>query len=99
MATKWVPLKSGGKAIPMRLDFLLTKDDLCRILCYWQREWRRGDGSLPDPPAATVREEIRTMLRYAGWESFYFWNDGVDDDVAKRIWTWAEVTVERVFPQ
>lgn len=101
MASKWVPLKSGGKAVPFRLDFLLTKDDLARILCYWQKNWTGEWRSepLPEMSRAHVELEVRNMLRYTGWESFFFWSDGLKEEDVKVISAWAEKTIDRVFPQ
>lgn len=100
MVSKWVPLKSGGKAVPFRLDFLLTKDDLIRVLCYWQKDWTPQFAEpLPEMTWAYANQEVRNMLRYTGWESFVFWSDGLKEENAKVIWAWAEETIDRVYPQ
>jgi hypothetical protein len=96
-----VPLKDGGKAIPFRMDFLLTREDLIRVLCFWQKDWSSlwsvESQPLPELGKLQVDQTIRNMLRYTGWESFVFWSDGLRDEDVKVIWTWAEKTIERVY--
>src|SRR3954471_9172718 len=97
VASRAVPLKGGGKGIEYRVSYLVTADDLGRILAYWQRDWTSefSDEPLPELTRAQAEWQIRNLLRYAGWESFLFWSDGVSDQDVETIWAWAEKQVAK----
>lgn len=95
---KAVTLTDGQLAIPLRVEYLLTRSEMVILLCYTQKD-RTGDvdGPLPRLSRADVITSIKSTLYTAGTENPGYWSDYTSERDTAAIAAWAEETVERHF--
>lgn len=97
---KTVKLTNGRRAIPVRIEFLLDRDDLAAILAYvyvgdWSEEagdW--NDGVPPKVTKAKFRELIVDTLQHN--TSYPYWADYIGDRTQEAIEKWALAEVDRL---
>lgn len=85
-----------GPAVPLRIEFLMTRLDLVNALA-WEVRDHDLDEPLPVFSPRKVLDVVRDVL-FTNGNQFHYWGDSVlNPDQHKAVEQWAEATVERVF--
>jgi hypothetical protein len=100
MATKAVGFKrangTNGVALPIRIEFLMTRTELADALAYDMKGSQDGE-PLPTLSRSRVLDIVRQTLRYAGESGQGCWSDYVSEVRYREIERWALATVERTL--
>lgn len=98
--SKAVRLTSGRWAIPVRIEHLLTPDDLVNIFClYAVKEAYSSEelDALRFPTAAEAEKLVRDTLRHNA-DGPNWWSDHQGDDLGDgEVDEWAKEAVRRAF--
>lgn len=95
MTRKAVRLTNGYQALPIRIEFLLTRRDLVDALC-WSVKDEDDPADWPRLTARQVTERIRAALRENG-EALSLWADEEHIRRAEAIEAWADPLIEQTF--
>jgi hypothetical protein len=87
-------LTNGETAIPVRIEFLMVRDDLINALAWDVRHTEVDE--LPELNRAQAVERVRFVLQEAGLVNLGYWHDHAIGR-EERIGKWAKATVDRTF--
>lgn len=90
-----VKLANGQQALPIRIEFLLTKRELVDALC-WAVKDEDDPADWPDLTKRQVVERVRAALRESG-DALSLWADEENVHRVKAIEAWARPLIERTF--
>lgn len=91
---KAVTLTNGARAIPVRIEFFLTREDLVDALAYDRRH--DGDEDLPELSKTQVVTAVRDTLASAGDQTYHYWVDYAVHHEQK-LRSWAERHIDQVY--
>lgn len=92
---KAVRLTNGQQALPIRIEFLLTKRELIDALCWTVKDEEDSD-EWPTLSARQVVQQVRTALRENG-DTLSLWFEGERRDRIEAVEAWAKPLIERAF--
>ena len=88
----------GGvwRAIPIRIEHLITQDEMVTILAYSERYHSPGE-PLPTLTRSSAMQLVRGVLADHGEADLWTWSDTMSERRADEVRQWATETVERLF--
>jgi hypothetical protein len=88
----------GGvrRAIPIRIEHLITQDEMVTILAYSERYHLPGE-PLPIHSRASAMQMVRGILADHGEADLWVWSDNMPERTVEEVHRWATETVERLF--